>query len=94
MTSRRFNVVDGLGLQTHARDARWLGVHRERVVVGWRAGRPWGAPNGLWDTFSEWAAFQRGKKAEKQAENRDFREGNYSQKTSKLAHFGPAWPTG
>ena len=53
-----------------------------------------GGTDGLWDTLFEWAAFQRGKQAEKQAENRDFREGNHSQKTSKLAHFGARWSAG
>jgi hypothetical protein len=48
--------------------------------------------DGLWATFSEWAAFQRGKQAEKQGENRDFREGDHSKKTFELAHTSPFWP--
>jgi hypothetical protein len=94
VTSRRFNVVDR-GLQTHARCACLLGVHRELVVVGWRAGGWTGRGErgmGCGTHFLNRAAFQRGKQAENKLKTAIFGRGTTRKNRLNCPTFGPFGP--
>ena len=95
MTSRRFNIFDESSVEAHGRGPRGLGVARERAGAGRRAGGRIGCGEremGCGKHFLNRAAILHGKRAEKQAENRDFREESHSQKTLKISHFFPTFP--
>ena len=85
-SARPFYTFDGSSCQTPNTGARGLGVARERFGAGCRAGGR--ARGGLCQGSADRSAFQAGK----QAENRDFREGNHTQETFKMVRFFPLFP--